>query len=374
MQDIKINSLSESEKRKVIKDGKKVYFYGKEFFCPKDYQILAFDPNLFKESTILTYSGYLSRNMERIRKQIKENKSVKRTIIDIYKEYDNFGDNDFNWAMLSSLYWSETKVKKMSGRSASFGKHWFDSVMKESKEKFMEFFRNPNFNESDYKKIIRFLRLKPIKMRAGKAYINKDYAKCELEIAIVHKKYPKSSYNENPNDKLLEMGNQKIAKINEQKNKELSNYIKQINNDELRHVIKKHIRKILNTSELINDNEELIEELQEYSSTQLLNLLKGELNSFNDELINLRYYFFANFSEFETMGGEVDDLEKMPEIQELTIKEEDEKALENYMKDSVENQNKVKNETKAFWPIVSNGKELNWEQEHCPLVMIRKKE
>ncbi|HJD08768.1 MAG TPA: hypothetical protein H9918_03095 [Candidatus Ligilactobacillus faecavium] len=57
---------------------------------------------------------------------------------------------------------------------------------------------------------------------------------------------------------------------------------------------------------------------------------------------------------------------------ELAYWQEEQDLLDDYKENSVENPDKLKNQSEAFWPIDSNGNEIKWKR--YPIVMVKKEE
>lgn len=160
-------------------------------------------------------------------------------------------------------------------------------------------------------------------------------------------------------------------KIVKQREKELNGFSEQIDSSEICSIIEKHNRNISNASGLINDNEKLIEELRQYGQVQVFELI-NKLNIINDDLRDLIEEAIGGVSSFNYVKDQTEYNMRYISLLELALQQEERESLEEYKKNSIENQNKVKNKSEAFWTIDSNGKEIMWER--CPIVMIKKEE
>lgn len=148
--------------------------------------------------------------------------------------------------------------------------------------------------------------------------------------------------------------------------------MEQVNNSKICSIIRKHIQDIPNASELIDDNEKLINELRQYGQDIVVYVLIDKLHITNDKLTELIGEIIGGVSEFNYVKDQVEYDEQFIFQSELARQSEERESLEDYKKNSIENQDKVKNESEAFWPIDSNGEEIRWER--CPIVMIKKEE
>ena len=391
---IKVSSLSESQKKEFMKQGKKLHFRSFEVCCPEGYQILYFDPNLLtdEDTTIQTCYGYLKRNLDKIKRlsekikrlsESQENINAKNDINDIkndindiineiYKEYDNF-----KWKHWSSGYLSIKEFieygKKIGYRSKSrdkntAGYHFFEKLRERDKERLSSII----LNEESCGKIMDFLRLRKIKMKDRKPHIFVEYADCEMRIDDINRKCLKKNYYDDPNEDVREQDEKEINKISKQRNKELSDFMEQVNNSKICSIIRKHIQDIPNASELIDDNEKLVNELRQYGQDIVVYVLIDKLHITNDKLTELIGEIIGGVSEFNYVKDQVEYDEQFIFQSELARQSEERESLEDYKKNSIENQDKVKNESEAFWPIDSNGEEIRWER--CPIVMIKKEE
>lgn len=372
--DIKVSSLSESQKKEFMKQGKKLYFRSFEVCCPEEYQILYFDPNFLtdEDTTIQACYNYLEPNLSRIKKLSEGQKNIDaiNDIIDeIYEEYDNS-----KWESWSDRYLNrsgfincgEEIYKDKSKKRDAASEHFWRKLRERDKEKFSDLI----LNEESYGKIMDFLRLRMIKMKGRKPHILKDYA--EYEMKLNKSKSLKKDYYKDPNDGLIKTTEEKKSKIVKQREKELNSFTEQIDNSEICSIIEKHNRNISNASNLIKDNEKLIEELRQYGQGQVLDTLINKLNIINDNLEDLLEEAIGGVSSFNYVKDQAEYNMRCISLLELTLQQEEQESLEEYKKNSIENQNKVKNESEAFWPIDSNGKEIMWE--YCPIVMIKKEE
>lgn len=383
--DIKVSSLSESQKKEFMKQGKKLYFRSFEVCCPEEYQILYFDPNFLtdEDTTIQACYNYLEPNLSRIKKLSEDQKNIDAINIDaindiideIYEEYDNF-----KWESWSDRYLNrsgfincgeEIKYRDKSQDKVTAIGRLFKKLREKDKEKFKELLNNLTVNEENCEKIMDYLRLRMVKMKERKPHILKDYAKYEMQLDDINRNCLKSSYYEDPNDVLIERTEEKKNKIVKQREKELNSFIEQIDSSEICSIIEKHNRNISNASGLINDNEKLIEELRQYGQVQVFELI-NKLNIINDDLRDLIEEAIGGVFSFNYVKDQTEYNMRYISLLELALQQEERESLEEYKKNSIENQNKVKNKSEAFWPIDSNGKEIMWER--CPIVMIKKEE
>lgn len=225
-------------------------------------------------------------------------------------------------------------------------------------------FSNLILNEESYEKIMDFLSLRMLKVKGCKPHILENYAKYKMELDDIWRKCLKRDYYKDFNNGLIKLKN----KIVKQREKELNGFSEQIDNSEICFIIEKHNRNISDANDLIKDNEEL----RQYGQGQVLNTLINKLNIFNDDLKDLIEEAIGGISLFNYVKDQVKYDMRCVSLSELALQQEKQEFLEEYKKNSLENQNKVKNKSEAFWPIDSNGKEIMWER--CPIVMIKKEE
>lgn len=387
---IKVSSLSEDQKKEFMKQSEKLCFRSFKVCCPDGYQILRFDPNLLiGKDTIQTCRSYLSKNLEKVKrlskklskdKKDKEDKetinAINDVINEIYVEYDNFKWNPWNNGYLSRdgfmKYGEKIGYRSELCDRNTASDRLFRRLRKKDREGFKNLFDNLTLNEECYEKIMDFLRLRMIKMKNRKPYIFEEYANCEMIVDDIDRECPKGTYYKDPNENVRGRDIEKIKEILKQRNEELNNFIEQVNNSEIRFVIKKHIKDISNASELINNNEELIQELRQYGQNIVVYVLINKLHIINDELTELIGEIIGGVSEFNYVKDQVEYDERVVLQSEIAVQQEERDIFDDYKENSVENPNKLKNQSKAFWPIDSNGNEIRWES--YPIVMVKKEE
>lgn len=379
---IKVSSLSEDQKKKFMKQSKKLCFRSFKVCCPDGYQILRFDPNLLinEGTTIQTYRSYLSKNLEKIKRLLKNKegkedketiKAINDVINEIYVEYDNFKWNPWNNGYLNRggfiKYGEKTDYRSKSRDRNTASDRLLRRLRKDDKKRLSSII----LNEEGYVKIMDFLRLRMVKMKDCKPYISEEYANCEMRINDLDRKCLKKNRYDDPNKGVRERDEEKINEILKQRNEELNNFIEQISS-EMCSVVRKHIQGISNTSELINDNEELIQELKQYGQNKEVYVLIDKLHIINDELTELIREIVGGVSEFNYVKDQVEYDKRFILQSELALQSKEQKFLDDYKENSVENPDKLKNQSKAFWPIDSNGKEIGWKR--YPIVMVKKEE
>ena len=384
---IKVSSLSEDQKKKFMKQSKKLCFRSFEVCCPDGYQILRFDPNLLiDEGTVIqTCHSYLSKNLEKIKRlskklsKDKKNKEDKETvnaindvIDEIYVEYDNFKWNPWNDGYLNREGFIKYVEKKGYRSKVQDRDTASDRLLRRLREDDEKRLSSIILNEESCGKIMDFLRLRMIKMKSRKPYIFEECANCEMIVDDMDRECLKRTYYNDPNKGVRERDEEKINEILKQRNEELNNFIEQVNNSEMRSVIRKHIQDISNASKLINDNEELIQELRQYGQNIEVYVLIDKLRIINDELTELIREIVGGVSEFNYVNDQVEYDKRIVLQSELAYQQEEQGFLDDYKENSVENPDKLKNQSKAFWPIDSNGKEIS--RERYPIVMVKKEE
>lgn len=380
---IKVSPLSEDQKKEFMKRGKELCFHSFKVWCPDGYQILRFDPNLLidKGTAIQTCRSYLSKNLEKIKRLSKDKEgkedeetinAINDVINEIYVEYDNFKWNPWNNGYLNRgrfmKYGEKTDYRSQSRDRNTASDRLLRRLREEGKEKLS----NIILNEESYAKIMDFLRLRMVKMKDCKPYISEEYANCEMRIDDLDRKCLKKNRYDDPNKDVRERDEEKINEILKQRNEELNNFIEQISSSEMCSVVRKHIQDISNTSELINDNEELIQELRQYDQNKEVYVLISKLHIINDELTELIREIVGGVSEFNYVKDQVEYDKRLILQSELALQSKEQKFLNDYKENSVENPDKLKNQSEAFWPIDSNGKEIGWKR--YPIVMVKKEE
>lgn len=380
---IKVSPLSEDQKKEFMKRGKELCFRSFKVWCPDGYQILRFDPNLLidKGTAIQTCRSYLSKNLEKIKRLSKDKEgkedeetinAINDVINEIYVEYDNFKWNPWNNGYLNRggfmEYGEKTDYRSQSRDRNTASDRLLRRLREEGKEKLSSII----LNEESYAKIMDFLRLRMVKMKDCKPYISEEYANCEMRIDDLDRKCLKKNRYDDPNKDVRERDEEKINEILKQRNEELNNFIEQISSSEMCSVVRKHIQDISNTSELINDNEELIQELRQYDQNKEVYVLISKLHIINDELTELIREIVGGVSEFNYVKDQVEYDKRLILQSELALQSKEQKFLNDYKENSVENPDKLKNQSEAFWPNDSNGKEIGWKR--YPIVMVKKEE
>lgn len=411
LNDIQICSLNKNDKKEIIKQGKTVQIRPNfEVYCPEGYQILFYDPNLYKESKIITYKNYFEKNFKKFwnLKSNGNSKEVKKIIKGIYEDYDNFpidiDGQKFRQKMkkvnflnvhdiielCEKLNYRQCAEKNEASRYGVV--QYFISLFKKNEllNQFKELnqFKKPwnTLKEEDYKKVMDFLRLRTIKLfprqkKANQMYINES----EIKLGIINTEYDKKELLNGPNDKLERMIVIYLNKINTEKDKELNNYIKNNNDDKVSCIISKYVKKddelnkkiresgpfsfVENLNESIDSMQALYEELTNYN----LNDLTNKIGDLYNKLAKAYDYYYDHFSSFTTVY-EQREHESWSILNQISInRENEEKSLREYEKNSVENPDKIKHQSQVFWPIDVNGNELNYLQ-HWPIVMAKKEE
>lgn len=385
-EELNVISLNESQKKEFMKRGKELCFRSFKVWCPEGYQILRFDPNLLidKDTAIQNCRNYLSENLERIKRlskklsKDKKNKGTTGTIAindvidEIYVEYDNFKWNPWNDGYLNReefMKYGEKIGHRSELRDMNTAS---DRLFRRLREDDEERLSSIILNEESYEKIMDFLRLRMVKMKDCKPYISEEYANCEMRIDNLDRKCLKKNRYDDLNKDVRERDEEKINEILKQRNEELNNFIGQVNDSEMRSVIRKHIQDISNASELINDNEELIQELRQYGQNKEVYVLIDKLHIINDELTELIREIVGGVSEFNYVKDQVEYDKRFILQSELALQSKEQKFLDDYKENSVENPDKLKNQSEAFWPIDSNGNEIEWKS--YPIVMVKKEE
>lgn len=380
---LNVNSLNENQKKEFMKRGKELCFRSFKVWCPEGYQILRFDPNLLidEDTAIQTCRNYLSENLEKIKRlsKDKEGKEDKETISaindvinEIYVEYDNFKWNPWNNGYLNRegfMEYVEKKGYRSKVRDRDTASYRLFRRLREDDEKRLS---SIILNGESCEKIMDFLRLRMIKMKNRRPYIFEEYANCEMRVDDMDRECLKGTYYDDPNKDVRERDEEKINEILKQRNEELNNFIEQVNDSEMRSVIRKHIQDISNASELINDNEELIQELRQYGQNKEVYVLIDKLHIINDKLTELISEIVGGVSEFNYVKDQVEYDKRFILQSELAYWQEEQDLLDDYKENSVENPDKLKNQSEAFWPIDSNGNEIKWKR--CPIVMVKKEE
>ena len=388
-EELNVISLNESQKKEFMKRGKELCFRSFKVWCPEGYQILRFDPNLLIDegegTAIQTCHNYLSENLERIKRlskklsKDKKDKGDKETINaindvinEIYVEYDNFKWNPWDNRYLNRKgfikYGEKVDYRSKSSDRSTASDRLFRRLREDDEKRLSSII----LNEESCGKIMDFLRLRMIKMKNRRPYIFEEYANYEMRLDDMDRKCLKGKYYDDPNKNVRERDEEKINEILKQRNEELNNFIEQVSDSEMRSVIRKHIQDISNTSELVNDNEELIQELRQYGQNTVVYVLIDKLHIINDELTKLIGEIVGGVSEFKYVKDQV-EYDKRPILQsELALQSKEQKFLNDYKENSVENPDKLKNQSEAFWPIDSNGKEIGWKR--YPIVMVKKEE
>ena len=380
---LNVNSLNENQKKEFMKRGKELCFRSFKVWCPEGYQILRFDPNLLidEDTAIQTCRNYLSENLEKIKRlsKDKEGKEDKETISaindvinEIYVEYDNFKWNPWNNGYLNRegfMEYVEKKGYRSKVQDRDTASYRLFRRLREDDEKRLS---SIILNEESCEKIMDFLRLRMIKMKNRRPYIFEEYANCEMRVDDMDRECLKGTYYDDPNKDVRERDEEKINEILKQRNEELNNFIEQVNDSEMRSVIRKHIQDISNASELINDNEELIQELRQYGQNKEVYVLIDKLHIINDKLTELISEIVGGASEFNYVKDQVEYDKRFILQSELAYWQEEQDLLDDYKENSVENPDKLKNQSEAFWPIDSNGNEIKWKR--YPIVMVKKEE
>lgn len=380
---LNVNSLNENQKKEFMKRGKELCFRSFKVWCPEGYQILRFDPNLLidEDTAIQTCRNYLSENLEKIKRlsKDKEGKEDKETISaindvinEIYVEYDNFKWNPWNNGYLNRegfMEYVEKKGYRSKVQDRDTASYRLFRRLREDDEKRLS---SIILNEESCEKIMDFLRLRMIKMKNRRPYIFEEYANCEMRVDDMDRECLKGTYYDDPNKDVRERDEEKINEILKQRNEELNNFIEQVNDSEMRSVIRKHIQDISNASELINDNEELIQELRQYGQNKEVYVLIDKLHIINDKLTELISEIVGGVSEFNYVKDQVEYDKRFILQSELAYWQEEQDLLDDYKENSVENPDKLKNQSEAFWPIDSNGNEIKWKR--YPIVMVKKEE
>lgn len=381
-EELNVISLNESQKKEFMKRGKELCFRSFKVWCPEGYQILRFDPNLLidKDTAIQTCCSYLSENLERIKKLSKDKKNkgttgaiaINDVIDEIYVEYDNFKWNPWNDGYLNREGFMEYGEKIGHRSELRDSNTASDRLFRRLREDDEERLSSIILNEESCGKIMDFLRLRMIKMKNRKPYIFEEYANYEMRLDDMDRKCLKKNYYDDPNKDVRERDEEKINEILKQRNEELNNFIEQISSSEMCPVVRKHIQDISNTSELINDNEELIQELRQYGQNKEVYVLIGKLHIINDKLTELIREIVGGVSEFNYVKDQVEYDKRFILQSELALQSKEQKFLNDYKENSVENPDKLKNQSEAFWPIDSNGNEIGWKR--YPIVMVKKEE
>lgn len=380
---LNVNSLNENQKKEFMKRGKELCFRSFKVWCPEGYQILRFDPNLLidEDTAIQACRNYLSENLEKIKRlsKDKEGKEDKETISaindvinEIYVEYDNFKWNPWNNGYLNRegfMEYVEKKGYRSKVQDRDTASYRLFRRLREDDEKRLS---SIILNEESCEKIMDFLRLRMIKMKNRRPYIFEEYANCEMRVDDMDRECLKGTYYDDPNKDVRERDEEKINEILKQRNEELNNFIEQVNDSEMRSVIRKHIQDISNASELINDNEELIQELRQYGQNKEVYVLIDKLHIINDKLTELISEIVGGVSEFNYVKDQVEYDKRFILQSELALQSKEQKFLDDYKENSVENPDKLKNQSEAFWPIDSNGNEIEWKS--YPIVMVKKEE
>lgn len=408
LNDIQICSLNKNDKKEIIKQGKTVQIRPNfEVYCPEGYQILFYDPNLYKESKIITYKNYFEKNFKKFWNLKSNGEDVEEIIEGIYKDYDNFpieiDGQKFRQKMKKVNFLSLQDIielcKEMNYRKCAeknkacrYGviTYLTDGFKEKELNQFEELnqFKKPwnALKEEDYKKVMDFLRLRAIKLfprqkKANQMYINES----EIKLGIINTEYDKKELLNGPNDKLERMIVIYLNKINTEKDKELNNYIKNNNDDKVSCIISKYVKKddelnkkiresgpfsfVENLNESIDSMQALYEELTNYN----LNDLTNKIGDLYNKLAKAYDYYYDHFSSFTTVY-EQREHESWSILNQISInRENEEKSLREYEKNSVENPDKIKHQSQVFWPIDVNGNELDYLQ-HWPIVMAKKEE
>lgn len=365
-----------------------------EVYCPKGYQILFYDPNLLSRKSedekfeILTYENYLAPNISKSKRLANNDEEFIDELFDgICKEYDNFPSLNQseikNYEFLSRQgllqYFKDTDFKGCASKSKKNCDGIVTTFLKDLTESFknelqqalddLNVLSNP---KEDYKKIMDLLRLRLLKMKNGKSYVRKQ----EVDTMIIKKSYLKKDLpdllkdpSEYTRDKSKEVLNQEIQK--------LSAYIKKSNDKKVQYILSKyientkHIKDYNDLVSILNSLEKLIQELNNLDGdlSELLNEIQLVYNTIWNLDTDYFYYLYPHPNMLEAVREIYD--KKSIEAVEKDIYEKG--LLKWYEENSVENQNKLKNQSEAFWPIDINGKELNWEQD-WPIVMVKKEE
>ena len=373
---IKVSSLSEDQKKKFMKQSKKLCFHSFKVCCPDGYQILRFDPNLLiNESIIQTCYNYLLPSLKKIKRQSENQDIVNGEINEIYTKYDNFKWNKQDNGYLNRkefIKYGEKNYRTKSDDQNTAASRLFKHLRDCEKKSFRKFFKGLTLNEKGCEEIIDFLRLRTIKMKDGRPYIFEGDAKCEMELSDIKKLNPKKNYLNDPNHDTFEEEKKKFDKISKRRNEELDNYIKQLNNNKIRCIVEKHKYNFPNEVTLMNDNRKFVDELNEQVQDQTLNVLIDKLNAINYDLEDLAEETFENILPFDYVINKMeDDMAYTASLKAIYFQEEQD-FLNDYKENSVENSDKLKNQSEAFWPIDSNGKEIGWKR--YPIVMVKKEE
>lgn len=410
LNDVRVCSLNENDKKEIVEQGKTIQIRSNlEVYCPEGYQILFYDPNLYKESKIITYKNYFEKNFKKLW-DLKSNDEMVNSIIEgIYEDYDNFpidiDGQKFRQKMkkvnflnlqdiielCEELNYRQCAEKNEKNRYGVV-KYFTDQFKKKellNQFKELDQFKKPwnTLKEEDYKKVMDFLRLRTIKLfprqkKDNKMYINES----EIKLEIIDTEYDDKELLNDPNDELRRMIVKYLNKINTEKDKELNNYIKNNNDDKVSCIISKYVKKddelnkkIIrksdpfsfdeNLNESIDSMQALYEELTNYN----LNDLTNKIGDLYNKLAKAYDYYYDHFSSFTTVY-EQREHESWGVLNQISInRENEEKYLREYEKNSVENPDKIKHQSQVFWPIDVNGNELKYLQ-HWPIVMAKKEE
>lgn len=395
IENLKVCSLSEDKKKEIIKQGKTIqitpnyrrYCYegipsrtvsqNCEVYCPEGYQILFYDPNLFRYSQIYTYKNYFDLYLPKS-KNIEIDSELIETILN---EYDNFPKYTRSEVESLEFLGRQSIIKhfmKLNYRHCADdnSKKKIDDVIRElkdfDKDTLKILLNIARGSKEDWKVVIDFLRLRIVRKKSEKYYINE----AELDFQTADKRYLDKEMNKNPNEDLIKMKDKEYKRINMQKQLELNNYIKKTNNDEVRHILYKHLVTAPSGAwevNLISDNNTLIDELNAYNSNGIFNVLINKLYNFNNKLADIDYYFNENYCNCQTIAELRESFTNQSIDGAYRYRESEENILEWYEKNSVENPDKIKHQSQVFWPIDVNGNELKYLQ-HWPIVMAEKEE